>query len=169
MRSEAGVAPRQAAIVVSLGEVGVGQGEDILVTYALGSCVGVALWDPASCVAGLGHVFLPRGEPDLPPDRRSLYADHAVPLLVSRMEEAGARRSRLLAKIAGGANVLPVGGTNTLAVGPRNVAAVREALAAARIPLRAEAVGGRQGRTMWLYAATGRVVLTLGSQILCTL
>lgn len=155
---------RGPLIVVGLGEMGVGRGEEVLVTYALGSCVGVALWDARAALAGLAHIFLPEGGQREPPERQGLYADRALPLLVERLVREGAHRPRLVAKIAGGANLFVMGERDGLAVGARNVAAVRRLLKELGIPLGAEAVGGRQGRTMWVHAGSGRVVLTAGGR-----
>lgn len=124
--------------------------EDELMSIGLGSCIGVAVVDRARGVAALAHVMLPdaAADPDAPAGK---YADRAVPALVREAEALGARRVRLEAVLVGGAQMFDVGVGSALDIGARNATAVRAALAQARIPVRAEEVGGRRGRTMRLH------------------
>jgi len=124
--------------------------EDELMSIGLGSCIGVAVVDRARGVAALAHVMLPDAAADAaaPPGK---YADRAVPALVREVEALGARRVRLEAVLVGGAQMFDVGVGSALDIGARNATAVRAALAQARIPVRAEEVGGRRGRTMRLH------------------
>ncbi|MBE3598850.1 MAG: chemotaxis protein CheD [Limnochordaceae bacterium] len=151
-------------LIVRIGEIEVARFTGVLMALGLGSCVGVALYDPSTRVAGLAHVFLPsspnghlQGEP---PAR---FADTGVDALVRRMEEAGAVRRRLVARIAGGAQLFLRSEGAGLDVGRRNVQAVREALARLAIPIAGEDVGGHRGRSIRLFVETGRVLVsTLG-------
>jgi chemotaxis protein CheD len=134
------------------------QAGDELVTIGLGSCVGVAVVDRAAGVAALAHVMLPEaiGSGDAPAGK---YADRAVPALVAAAQERGARRVRLEAVIAGGAQMFSTEIGSALDVGSRNAAAVKRALEQARIPLRAEQTGGGRGRTMRVHVAPARVTV----------
>jgi len=116
---------------------------DELAAIGLGSCIGLALVDREAGVAGLAHVVLPDslGKPGPP----AKFADLAVPELIKQMEKAGAIQRRLQAILVGGGRMFAAGAT--MDVGARNHEAVREALAQARIPIRAEATGGNRGRT----------------------
>lgn len=121
----------------------------------LGSCVGVALCDSASQVGGVVHVMLPSregfsGQP-------AKFADSGVDLLVEKMLEAGASKSRMVAKIAGGGAMFKK--QEAGAIGQRNVEAVKARLAAHSICIRAEDVGGDKGRKMVLDPATGKVTV----------
>ncbi|MDI3257249.1 MAG: chemotaxis protein CheD [Kyrpidia sp.] len=130
---------------------------DRLRSVGLGSCVGVALWDPVTKVAGLAHVMLPSAEGFSSP-QRAKFADTAVDWLVELMMERGGRRERLQAKLAGGAQMFTFAGKNDLLkIGPRNVEASRRALAKWSIPVVAEDVGGSTGRTIELYSEDGRL------------
>lgn len=124
--------------------------EDELMTIGLGSCIGVAVVDRARSVAALAHVMLPEAAaiPDAPAGK---FADLAIPALVAESERMGARRVRLEAVLVGGAQMFDVGVGSALDIGARNATAVRAALQQARIPVRAEEVGGRRGRTMRLH------------------
>ena len=126
--------------------------EEVLAAYGLGSCVAVALHDNLR-VAGLAHVVLPdsRGDPQGQPGK---YADTAVPNLVQAIRRAGGVMTGLRAVICGGASMFQL--ANLPEVGSANLSAVRQGLAALRIPLLAEDVGGRRGRTMRLEVGTGR-------------
>jgi len=159
--------PDQATpVTVRIGELRVLKGRGVLAAIGLGSCVGVALYDPVSRVAGLAHIFLPSSQNGrLVAGAPARYADTGVPALVDAMVAAGARRERLQAKLVGGAQLFLRGDHATLEVGRRNVEAVRAALCALGIRVVAQDVGGSRGRTMRLFAETGRVVVTtLGSE-----
>ncbi len=130
---------------------------DVLVSIGLGSCIGLALLDPARGVAGLSHVMLPaspnEGAAAATPSK---FADTAVEHLVGELVGLGARRARLEAVLVGGAQMFSFGG-GSLDVGNRNAAGVRESLKAARLPIRAEATGGSSGRTIRVRLDEGAV------------
>ena len=136
-----------AVKVVRMGELAVSAApEDELVSMGLGSCVGVALLDSESAIAGLAHVMLPTANAAYSAPAK--FADRAVPALIASTERLGAQRERMVAVLAGGAQMF--GGAATgrpgvggLDLGARNEAAVRVALADAGIPVRAAATGGR--------------------------
>jgi chemotaxis protein CheD len=128
-----------------------------LVCVGLGSCVAIALHDPAAKVGALAHVLLPNsnGVEGAHPAR---FADTAVPLLIRTLQRHGAH-GPYAAKLAGGAalfaDVLAPQGR----VGERNVAAARAALAAAGIPIAAEDVGGVEGRSISFDVGSGTMAV----------
>jgi chemotaxis protein CheD len=145
---------------VKVAECAVTRGEGVLYTLGLGSCVAVLLYDPETRVGGMAHVLLPapRGHgPDQPPAK---FATTAVPHLLEEMEEAGARRDRITARLVGGASMFRalVSGS-ILQTGERNLTATREALEHARIPIVGEEVGKEHGRSVRFHVADGRVVV----------
>ena len=151
---------REGAQPVRMGEIAVARDEQVLAAVGLGSCIGVALIDPHAGVAGLAHVLLP--EPasgrEGGPGR---FASTAVPALLQAMEQAGAARSRIVAKMAGGASMFSgLSNSGIAAVGQRNAAAVRRALEQLGIPLVAEDVGGSWGRTIYVQARDGAYVVS---------
>lgn len=132
-----------------------------LVTYALGSCIAVGIWDPVSKVAGLLHFMLPQSSPE--PDAGASqhpfrYADTGTPLLFRRAYDLGADKRRLRVYLAGGASVVDDGGLFN--VGRRNHAAVRKLLWRAGILVCAEDVGGTYSRTVRLDSSSGRFVIS---------
>lgn len=150
-----------AATYVKVAQSAVGGAEDVLVTLGLGSCVAIMLHDADARVGGMAHVLLP--EPALSRDRGNVakFASTAVPALLEELAGRGARRSRLRARLAGGAamfQALMVPGS--LNMGARNVNAAREALRAAGIPLVGEDVGGDYGRSVRFQVGEGRTVIS---------
>lgn len=144
-------------VLVVTGELAVAEHPRLLVTPALGSCVGVALWDSFRRRGGLAHVMLP-SPPDSRLDARAdRFASVAVPRLAAAVAEGSTQR-RLVAKIAGGSTMF--GSDSPLArIGERNVAEVKRQLALLRIPVIAEDTGGTHARTMELHLDTGLVVV----------
>lgn len=133
--------------------------EDELVSMGLGSCVGVALIDRERAVAGLAHVMLPTANAAYSAPAK--FADRAVPTLLASTERLGAQRERMVAVLAGGAQMFGGNARNAgvagLDLGARNEAAVRTALAEAGIPVRAAATGGDRGRTVRVRVGEARV------------
>lgn len=144
---------------VGVGALAVGQAPASLVAPALGSCVGVAVYDVVSRRGALAHVMLPSpGDTAVRGGWDSRFASVAVGLMVDRLKRLGVPRRRLVAKIAGGAAMF--GGDGLLGtVGERNVAEVKKQLAERRIPIEAEDTGGAHARTVELHLDDGSVVV----------
>lgn len=132
--------------------------DGVLITVGLGSCVGVALYDPATRVAGLAHILLADSTQFKNQNNPAKFADTAIPRLVEEMVRLGAKPFRLGAKIAGGSQLFSFE-NNIISVGEKNIQMVRLTLSKLRIPLLAEDVGGSVGRTMKVFARDGRVVI----------
>jgi len=131
---------------VRMGEIEVSKrtGEE-LVARGLGSCIGLALIDRLSGVAGMAHIVLPESSgADTEPGK---FADLAVPALIAQMLKAGAVTRRLEAVLAGGARMFELG---EMDIGARNAAAVKAGLSRAGLRVRAAETGGNRGRTMRL-------------------
>lgn len=141
---------QEEAIKVGIGDYKVANSPHSLITVALGSCVGIALYDPVSKVGGLSHIMLPDSTAFRGEKKVEKFADLAIPSLVEEMLKIGAS-SKLEAKIAGGASMFKL--KNTIAkeqIGQRNIAAVKKVLAEMQIPIVGEHTGEDYGRTMWL-------------------
>lgn len=121
--------------------------QTVLTTVGLGSCVAVALLDPARRASGLAHVIFPKA-PERGGAEPAKYADTAVAALVLALERIGARRESLQAVLAGGARMFTFERAVNVDIGKSNLAAVRAALADAGVPIRAEATRGATGRTV---------------------
>lgn len=143
-------------IEVGIGELAVAQAPHRILTPALGSCVGVALYDPFSKRGGLAHIMLPAPTKERQREYVGRFAELAIPELVRMLRESGALLSRLEAKIAGGAAMFKSESAGET-VGTRNVAEVKRQLALMSIPLRAEDTGEAHARTVELVLATGEM------------
>jgi len=152
--------PAMNQVVVGISDCKVTTDKDsVLITYALGSCIAVAVHDPVSSVAGLLHYMLP--EASLDREKAVLnpymFADTGIARLLHRVCEQGAQRSRLVVRLAGGAQTL--NGHEMFQIGKRNHLAARKLLWKEGLLVKAEAVGGDVSRTVRLEAATGRVLV----------
>ncbi len=134
---------------------------DLIKTMALGSCVGVMLYDPKIKAAGLLHIALPDSKvaKNKGQNRPCRYADTGIPLLLRGMSKLGCGRGRsLIVKIAGGANVLDP--YDTFNIGKRNTLAIKKILWKNSLILKAEDVGGSISRTATIEVNTGRIILS---------
>lgn len=131
-----------AAISVGMGQIAmIRRGE--IARAVLGSCIGVAIYNPGRAIAAVAHVVLAesQGNTSALPGK---FADQAIPAMLEMLAREGVGRADLVAKIAGGANMF--GGNGPIQIGRNNHAAVRELLGRQRIPIVAEDVGGDKGR-----------------------
>jgi len=144
-------------LVVGISDYKLARHPDVFVTYALGSCVGICLYDKHSKVGGLSHIMLPESSMFSKNDiNRMKFADTAIVDLVEELGKLGAQKSRLTAKIAGGAQMFEVQqGSLIGTIGDRNVASVKQTLQHLRIPIVAEDTGLNYGRTVYFDLNTG--------------
>ena len=133
--------------------------DDVLVTYSLGSCVGLALFDPVAGVGGMIHCMLPLSKID--PDKARLkpymFVDTGVAAMLGEMYAMGAQRQNLIAKVAGAGS--PLGREETFRIGQRNYTILRKFLWKNNILIDAEDVGGAKARTLYLYMNDGRTTV----------
>ena len=145
-------------IKVGMADLNICQPPNGLTTLGLGSGVGVALLDPSTRIGGLVHVMLPdskliHGSERMNPAK---FADTGIAELVRRMEQKGAKRSRMTAKIAGGATMFAMSSKSDIGmVGQRNTQACKQCLAELGIRILAEDTGLNFGRTVIFYPETG--------------
>lgn len=133
-----------------------------LVTYALGSCLGVSVYDPVARVGGLLHVMLPTGaiDPEKMLQNPAMFVDSGVPALFKECYKLGARKERMIVKVAGGSHTGLTGDDDKYQIGKRNLLALRRLLWKNGVMLHAQETGGVQvSRTMWLDIGTGEVTL----------
>ena len=143
-------------IKVGIADLNICRPPDMITTIGLGSCVGIAIRDKQTKVGGLVHVMLPSSKEVRSTGNVAKFADTGIPELVKRLEKMGASRSRMVAKIAGGATMFAFQSKSELTgVGDRNVAATKAALKALNIPILAEDTGANYGRTVTFNPETG--------------
>lgn len=147
-------------IKVGMADLKTGRDTDVLTTLGLGSCIGIALWDPTTKIGGLAHVMLPDSTKIRNNSNIAKFADTGITELVRQMEELGAPKRRLVAKIAGGARMFEVSGTTSVGnIGEKNAIASKEKLKELGIPILAEDTGLNYGRTVELDCSNGDYVI----------
>lgn len=135
-----------------------------LITYALGSCLGIIVFDPVAGVAGLLHVMLPTGTIDTQKmqEKPAMFVDSGVPLLFKECYKLGAKKERMQCKVAGGAHAGASEEDDRFQIGKRNMIALRKLLWKNGVLVHAHDTGGIQtSRTMWVEVATGEVTLKI--------
>jgi chemotaxis protein CheD len=135
-----------------------------LITYALGSCLGIVVYDPVVSVAGLLHVMLPTGTIDEAKmrDKPAMFVDSGVPMLFKECYKFGAKKERMQVKVAGGAHSGASEEDDRFQIGKRNMIALRKLLWKNGVLVHAHDTGGVQtSRTMWVDVATGEVTLKI--------
>ena len=143
-------------IRVGLADYKVGSAPATIISYGLGSCIGISIYDPQTKIGGLLHIMLPDSTQSRPSENPAKFADTGIPLMLADILQLGASRSRLVAKLAGGAQMFAfANATDIMRVGARNAAAAKKILQDLRIPVLAEDTGGTYGRTVQIDLATG--------------
>jgi chemotaxis protein CheD len=151
-------------VVVGVGEMALSNRRDeVIVTYALGSCVAVCLYDRVATVAALLHFLLPEASinPSRALEQPAAFADTGIPLLLNRAEQYGLRRDRASVRLIGGAEIAAVA---ACATGRRNVLAARTILWRQGLFLEAQEVGGVSARTVHLSVGDGRLRIFNGRE-----
>ncbi|MFL5578460.1 MAG: chemotaxis protein CheD [Gemmatimonadaceae bacterium] len=154
-----GQPPREVRVKVA--DLATGDACTRLATIGLGSCVAIALHDPAAGVGGLAHILLPNESLSRDTSNPAKFPATAIPVLVAELRRLGSRgASAMTARIAGGASMfsqlLPAGGVN---MGERNVDATHRALQSAGIRVVGQDTGGDYGRSVYFDVGTGRVLV----------
>jgi chemotaxis protein CheD len=165
-------AATQSRIVIGIGEYAVSDKPGaVLVTHALGSCVAVCLWDPASHVGGMLHFLLPdsRVNPTRAQQQPATFADLGIPLLFQAAYKLGAIKPRCVVRLVGGADVTGVQGQGLLEVGRRNQVAAKNLLWRNGVLIKAERLGGSEPRNVLLSVGDGSLRITSGNQIVAEL
>lgn len=151
-------------IKVGMADLNVTEHPGVLTTLGLGSCVGVALYDNSKKIIGLAHVMLPSSTQARNNSNIAKFADTAIIKLLDDMLKLGARKERIVAKLAGGAQMFNFNqSSDMMRIGYRNVMASKEKLSELHIPVISEDTGGNYGRTIELYSEDGRLMIkTIG-------
>jgi chemotaxis protein CheD len=162
-RGEARPRDRARDLVVGIAELRLSADPaERLVTYALGSCLGIAIHDPVARVGGLLHAMLPTGAIDAEKARRNpaMFVDAGVPILFRESYKLGARKERTVVKVAGGAFAGADESADQFQIGKRNFLALRKLLWKNGVLLHAHDVGGLQtSRTVYLDVGTGALTI----------
>lgn len=130
--------------------------DDVLITYSLGSCVGITIYDPVKCVGGIIHCMLPLSKIDSKKAQNNpfMFVDIGVPLFINSLFECGMSRKDMIIKIAGGSLIMDK--KEKFKIGERNYMVLRKLLWKNNMLISGEDVGGKLSRTMSLVMATGK-------------
>lgn len=142
----------------------------VLAALSLGSCIGLAVYDVKSKMAGMAHIVLPDSNisyKNLAEEKPGKYADLAVPALLGKMLSLGSKKENLIIKIAGGAQMFNLNDdANIINIGTRNIKAVTKAIDDLGLIITKADTGGNKGRTLKLNSANGDFTLkVIGQQI----
>lgn len=156
---------------MSVRTIGIGEwvvssvGDDVLKTYALGSCVAVLIYDARLSIAGMIHIALPDSKVDAEKARSlpGYFADTGLPVMIEEMKRLGAIRGHVWVKLAGGASVMDPGGF--FDIGKRNILAAKKILWGSSLGPVAEDTGGSLSRTVSLAVADGETTISSGQKI----
>ncbi len=148
--------------VVMVADMKIGRQKDLLVTHALGSCLGLVAWDPEAGVGGLLHAMLPLSKinPEKAEKNPFMFVDTGVPEMFRRIYEAGGQKSRLQVRAAGCGQ--PMGNEEMFKIGDRNFTVLRKLLWKNNVMLKSKDVGGNRSRTLHFDLSTG--VTTISSK-----
>ena len=143
-------------IKVGMADYKVGRAPDTLISYGLGSCIGISLYDPQTKIGGLLHIMLPDSNQSRANENRAKFADTGIPDMLNELIRMGAAKSRLVAKLAGGSQMFAfANASDIMRVGLRNASASKEILKKLSIPIVCEDTGGNYGRTVQIDLSTG--------------
>ena len=159
------LAPVTARHSVGVGDMKLARNTgEIVVTHALGSCIGIAAHDPIAKVGGMLHYMLPDAavSPDKAEKNPWMFASTGIPRFFDQLYKLGASKSRLVVKVAGGSQLLDDKGL--FAIGKRNHTAMRKLLWQQGLLVKSEHVGGTISRTLYLEIGSGRTWLTTGGK-----
>lgn len=146
--------------VVVVSDMKTGRDGDFLITHALGSCLGLAIYDPVVKVGGLLHAMLPLSKinKDKAKANPYMFVDTGVPVLFKTLYDMGAQKKRLIVKAAGCGN--PLGKNEMFKIGERNHTLLKKLLWKNNVLLTAEDVGGTKSRTVRFDVSTGQVIIS---------
>ena len=147
-------------IIVSVADMKVTKNpDDTLITYSLGSCIGVAIYDPFVKVGGLLHFMLPdsRIDPQKALKNPWMFADTGIPSLFKEAYKLGAEKQRMEVKVAGGSQIMD--GCGFFNIGKRNYLALRKIFWTNGVLIKSEDLGGNGNRTLALQVSSGKVLV----------
>lgn len=146
--------------VVAVGDMKIGQQSDTIVTHALGSCLGLMVYDPLAKIGGLLHAMLPLSKinPEKAEANPYMFVDTGVPALFKALYDIGGQKNRMIVKAAGCGN--PLGKNEMFKIGERNYTVLKKLLWKNNILLESEDIGGAQSRTVHFNIADGQTIIS---------
>ncbi|MCK9224788.1 MAG: chemotaxis protein CheD [Candidatus Muirbacterium halophilum] len=139
--------------------------DDILITYSLGSCLGLTVYDPENNIGGLIHCLLPLAQTDQEKSKKNpmMFVETGVPILLQKIISLGAKKKNLVIKAAGCGKALNSG--EQFNIGQRNFTVLRKIMWKNDILIKAKDVGGSKARTLTLNMQTGETFIKSGGDL----
>ena len=148
--------------VVGVSDVKVSDNEhETIITYALGSCLGIVVYDPIAKVGGLLHAMLPlsKADPEKAKLKPAMYIDTGLAILLKGVYNLGAKKSNLVLTVAGGASMKKNSSDDYFKIGKRNFTTLRKLLWKNGFMISSQDIGGTKSRTMTLRISDGQVLI----------
>jgi chemotaxis protein CheD len=155
----------QKIISVGISEMAVStHADEVLVTYSLGSCVGVSFYDPINHIGALIHCMLPTAVKDQEKGKThpSMFVDTGITLMLQTMFDLGSKKENLICKVAGAGH--PLDDSNMFRIGERNYAILKKILWRNNILIKGEIVGDKTAKTMYLHMDSGTTSVKITGQ-----
>ncbi len=152
--------------VVSVGDMKLGKEGDLIITHALGSCLGLMVYDPVAKIGGLLHAMLPISRINMEKARENpyMFVDTGVPLLFKLLYEMGCQKKRMIIKAAGCGN--PMGNNEMFKIGNRNYTVLKKLLSKNSLLIESENIGGTISRSVNFNILTGSIIIrSAGTEI----
>ena len=146
--------------VIGVGDMKIGRDGDLLVTHALGSCLGLMIYDPFAKIGGLLHAMLPLSKinPEKAKANPFMFVEAGVPELFKAVYSKGGDKMRLIVKAAGCGN--PIGNSGMFRIGDRNITVLKKLLWKNNVMLKSEDTGGTAARTVNFDLASGQTIIS---------
>jgi chemotaxis protein CheD len=150
--------------VVDVGDMKVGCDGDLLVTHALGSCLGLMVYDPVERVGGLLHAMLPLSKinQQKAAAKPFMFVDTGVPAMFKALYKLGGQKEKMIVKAAGCGN--PIGKNEMFKIGERNYTVLKKLLWKNDILLESKEIGGIKSRTVHFDLSTGQILISSNGQ-----
>jgi chemotaxis protein CheD len=153
-------------VIVEVSSFRVAGNPTTLMCLGLGSCLGIALYEPEKRIGGLAHAMLPLFKEGRNKTALAKYVDTSIYLMVDEIVDRGGKKKKLWAKLVGGSRMFQTFSQDTLDIGSRNIEAAKETLKKENIRIRAKRIGGTCGRTIKFDLTTGMIkVRTTGKDV----
>ena len=148
--------------IVQVGDMKVGVKGDEIVTHALGSCLGLMIYDPEARVGGMLHAMLPLSKinPQKAAANPCMFVDKGVPVLFKKVYGLGGKKDRMIIKAAGCGS--PMGKNEMFKIGERNYTVLKKILWKNGVFLKAEEIGDSISRTVYFDVSTGQIIIKTG-------
>ena len=152
-------------LIVGVSDMKVSNDPDAsIITYSLGSCIGIAIYDPVVHVGGIAHYMLPdsRIDPEKAKKNPYMFADTCIPSLFKASYKLGAKKQRLRVVMAGGAQILDQKGLFN--IGKRNCMVAKKIFWKNKVMVDYEEIGGNCNRTVKLVVENGKIILKISGK-----